>query len=105
MRISDWSSDVCSSDLSGTPGGRPLPLRGACLLVAAEHPVAPCLVYLHRIVLPIGRHVVDAAAVVDHTLDVAGGLRPGLLLLEPFALAPVGGRYEAAAPQIGRAHV
>src|SRR3546814_13776034 len=41
----------------------------------------------------------DAAAVVDHTLDVAGGLRPGLLLLEPFALAPVGGRYEAAAPQ------
>src|SRR3546814_18777156 len=25
MRISDWSSDVCSSDLDGNPGAVPLP--------------------------------------------------------------------------------
>src|SRR3546814_6705445 len=43
MRISDWSSDVCSSDLGGQPvmswlvrAGDPLPKKGSMKFLAAE---------------------------------------------------------------------
>src|SRR3546814_20805169 len=43
MRISDWSSDVCSSDLGGQPvmswlvrAGDPLPKKGSLKFLAAE---------------------------------------------------------------------
>src|SRR3546814_18208512 len=39
MRISDWSSDVCSSDLINTVGGVPLNIG----LYPATHPVAQYL--------------------------------------------------------------
>src|SRR3546814_10987969 len=35
MRISDWSSDVCSSDLAGEDPGLPLECGGASLRLAA----------------------------------------------------------------------
>src|SRR3546814_18847084 len=34
MRISDWSSDVCSSDLSGPPARRAAPRSGRALIQA-----------------------------------------------------------------------
>src|SRR3546814_17282069 len=37
MRISDWSSDVCSSDLSGDRGGEGLPGSGATPYDPAKH--------------------------------------------------------------------
>src|SRR3546814_3245902 len=36
MRISDWSSDVCSSDLSGDHVLRPRRRKGGCTLFVAE---------------------------------------------------------------------
>src|SRR3546814_8083562 len=49
MRISDWSSDVCSSDLvtasadSGRPAPRPACRAGACPSPAAStHPITIC---------------------------------------------------------------
>src|SRR3546814_11944799 len=42
MRISDWSSDVCSSDLSGARGGRRQCRYGRCPLPATRgHSPAP----------------------------------------------------------------
>src|SRR3546814_3964887 len=56
MRISDWSSDVCSSDLGRACGGefavetrhqRPRPRRSAQFVADAQH-VAPGVVERHR---------------------------------------------------------
>src|SRR3546814_471820 len=42
MRISDWSSDVCSSDLRRVPGRRPDPSRGDSLTGA--HHMKPSII-------------------------------------------------------------
>src|SRR3546814_7513802 len=48
MRISDWSSDVCSSDLYQYPGGK-FRIRLACV-TPRKHGVAPRSVPVHRMV-------------------------------------------------------
>src|SRR3546814_2224002 len=76
MRISDWSSDVCSSDLAGNraageigqraaqPGHRGLRLRGvhrlvimAAVVVPAEAPPMLLQDAMHGFALPAGQHI------------------------------------------------
>src|SRR3546814_1361308 len=42
MRISDWSSDVCSSDLLGRDRGRDKLAGGGVIVQSLEQPVHPC---------------------------------------------------------------
>src|SRR3546814_9762521 len=99
MRISDWSSDVCSSDL--TVGHGP-PQRQA--LDALRRPVRRHLVAGHapdlfRIGLEEDREQLVAEGVDGPVLegtDVAPGKQPGLGEAR---------HAKRRAPQIGRAHV
>src|SRR3546814_4649189 len=84
MRISDWSSDVCSSDLRGG-GTFPCPLAFALLVgrVAGEEARRRKFAQLHADHVFIDRHRHELAAVVDvkgqpHELREDGGpARPG----------------------------
>src|SRR3546814_2396321 len=92
MRISDWSSDVCSSDLVGvavTEHDRRLDLVDeADRRAAPQHVVDAVLVRLAEIfllqIIVIDRHVIVA--------DEVGDARPGDRRLEPCRLGdePVG---------------
>src|SRR3546814_13821894 len=69
MRISDWSSDVCSSDLR-------------------EHGVdAVCLAQVEIILAVIGRHMDEAGAAVGGD-EIAGeeGARAGVKFQRPFTI-------------------
>src|SRR3546814_948537 len=53
MRISDWSSDVCSSDLSETSGyDEPVMLTGIRFVSHCEHHLSPIVGYAHIAYLP-----------------------------------------------------
>src|SRR3546814_9209820 len=73
MRISDWSSDVCSSDLAQHPGRAP---AGAHLRHHVEHPVDDRVAGVQhlelRLVLAAAalRGDVDMHLVAGHHLDV-----------------------------------
>src|SRR3546814_2876293 len=68
MRISDWSSDVCSSDLAGRAGRRPAPRPGSCFRRGYPRPLRgggrcgdPCPARLwRRSQPPRARHDDDA---------------------------------------------
>src|SRR3546814_1884871 len=102
MRISDWSSDVCSSDLSrASSGGGP-----GCLKIS---PV-PLLVRLGRrpldVVPPAALDALEGSP-VDEWLDaLEGDAEVGVGLLAGHVLAPVNGapvridhQYTSTSPQ------
>src|SRR3546814_13298727 len=66
MRISDWSSDVCSSDLPFAQDGR----RGG-RQPGVERTLAPQMGYMRGANHDLGGHAphVDAGAAADATLD------------------------------------
>src|SRR3546814_4842098 len=87
MRISDWSSDVCSSDLVGLLAQR-VPVQGLQLAVAGA---------LHR-----QRHLAAADRAAVKVLGQRGGVVPGLVglrlqvqLVHGQAAALAGGADEA----------
>src|SRR3546814_11243580 len=74
MRISDWSSDVCSSDLGGQmPLLMRLPKRGFNNIFAKDY--AEVNLGAIQKVLDAGK--LDAKAVVDHAALKAAGLARG----------------------------
>src|SRR3546814_1067118 len=100
MRISDWSSDVCSSDLPGAPA------RPALDLVLQAKEAAAVVGRQDQVV---GLRL--AAAVGGKNADVAdAGLRHAAQGFDEAAGLDAGGHHGAApvsraAGQIGRAHV
>src|SRR3546814_10819236 len=66
MRISDWSSDVCSSDLSATPGKSPRHERVARGAFMPSPPVSPAP---H---LPLDRKSVVSGKSVSVRVDLGG---------------------------------
>src|SRR3546814_9212425 len=134
MRISDWSSDVCSSDLLAPHAGRPRRLWAVDRRRAADHRkltftgagdlyganMANILIvearfyeHLNDLLLAGARAAIDAAGHAHETVTVPGALEiPGAV-----ALASESGRYDAYVPigvvirgetyhfeKIGRAH-
>src|SRR3546814_1184424 len=66
MRISDWSSDVCSSDLHGRPHGRPAVAAATAAPVLARRPQGPA----HR--RPDARPVPEQGACAGGPGDIGG---------------------------------
>src|SRR3546814_6175353 len=105
MRISDWSSDVCSSDLKTDPhdaaGLAQLARTGFYKEVHVKSPAAHGV----RSVITARSHLVEARVRLDNTirgLCATFGYRPGAgqgkAFLERIMQA-------AHTPEIGRAHV
>src|SRR3546814_2814902 len=103
MRISDWSSDVCSSDLGvrAWPGGRNLSLRDRPLLMPdfSRRSTTPERMDTETVDYPDFRACLHHLAMVNR-LTLAG--RPTLGWLDQ---AVVGMRPGTALSKIGRAHV
>src|SRR3546814_19682466 len=109
MRISDWSSDVCSSDLVRVPGGgQRTGLRLAVTDDAGDHDVR----VVERRSEGVGQRVAELSALVDRTRhlrrDVArdaageGGLPEPLGPASPVATPPrVGPQPAARDPAFG----
>src|SRR3546814_3432017 len=100
MRISDWSSDVCSSDLDPAPdpgltalGGRYVELPE--LLSGAD------VITLHCPLTPATRHMIGA--------DAVAMMKPGVMLINTSRGAVVDTAAVIAGlksgKKIGRAHV
>src|SRR3546814_12818326 len=103
MRISDWSSDVCSSDLAGTPGmtSRTATIRAAP--PAAEviaRPMAETVIARGQAAMPPAR-----AAVTDMTMTMAWGpmasARHIMVSAQPRANMRAAGFQRAAAGRAG----
>src|SRR3546814_5778279 len=90
MRISDWSSDVCSSDLAFAPppGRRPSETRGPCVRRS-----------------PARRSNLLDLAVRSATGRTVRETLPLLSSPSSNPLARLGERLSYPVPQIGRAHV
>src|SRR3546814_10108374 len=116
MRISDWSSDVCSSDLTGLPAGGSAALAagiaGVGLLFAGMATVSSQVTEGTR----AASGIAGVALAVSFVLRAIGDVGDGRLSwLSPLgwgqALRPYGGErwwvlaLMAAALEIGRAHV
>src|SRR3546814_4513925 len=87
MRISDWSSDVCSSDLDGAvPGGRPVDRRATPFRSGAG-------TSLHLVGLPL-------PPVLRQGLRLAAGSRLGDAAAAPATEVPAG---RAGDPHLGAA--
>src|SRR3546814_8027744 len=74
MRISDWSSDVCSSDLI-VPGVTPMRLLPACLLLLAAMPAVATDLILHNGLVWTGdpaRPSASALAIEDGRITAVG---------------------------------
>src|SRR3546814_7696707 len=105
MRISDWSSVVCSSDLQGVHAWREVALLGTRLAFLDRPPVVQPLrqaAVEHGDLLvpegaegpPYARRAEDAALVVDHQPQAVAEAEPAHLRGE-----------DVRRRQIGRAHV
>src|SRR3546814_6928195 len=92
MRISDWSSDVCSSDLPIDGGGSPARLNGLGRVATIAHPkvahrvaVAPGIGVGRRLLRQIGhdrKHIlgnngIDVAQVDDREMPALVAVPPG----------------------------
>src|SRR3546814_5032028 len=97
MRISDWSSDVCSSDLAATDGLAAFPLRADFTQSAnLEHVgIVPALfqggvgkdelelrLEAQELFLVLHDEVIGALGAVAVRLIVVGGVRPALVLVD-----------------------
>src|SRR3546814_6849606 len=98
MRISDWSSDVCSSDLGGPTVGMACGVHGAKQL--GEHAAAVRLVFalalfvLHHAALLIEHLLVDRAKQMAHAIGLhpqRGIERGGRHVLEIIGAIGTGG--------------
>src|SRR3546814_2717285 len=99
MRISDWSSDVCSSDLLGGPAEMAL-LAARLEARAAENPDD---VEAHLVLAQVyerGGDFAKAAAAYREAIALVGKLGP-----VPGPLHAALGETLVAAQEIGRAHV
>src|SRR3546814_17041790 len=102
MRISDWSSDVCASDLTGGSIRWPSAANGVVGIKptfgrVSRTGVAPLAASLDH-VGPIARTVEDAAILLD---AIAGYDAP-----DPFSVPAAADRYrEATGPGIDRVRV
>src|SRR3546814_13989129 len=83
MRISDWSSDVCSSDLVVTK------LNRTCLLTGQESIILPCLGRTEQDIQASGPQSVTVEDSMSMVHASAGRLEPAseLLLSEPAIVA------------------
>src|SRR3546814_3055429 len=61
MRISDWSSDVCSSDLGGEVGAEPA-VQVVAHAEAVEEGAGALLVDVLVVLVPAGRHAVRGSS-------------------------------------------
>src|SRR3546814_14970131 len=112
LRISDWSSDVCSSDLADAAGQLQLDAAGAGLLrVLHREEAPPCGRAVDLWILPVDvEHVGVAAhpadAALDAQLGVAHGVgragRPGRVLGEVAGVRRAVGAAAAVAFGHGR---
>src|SRR3546814_2171701 len=97
MRISDWSSDVCSSDLTARP------LANVTLLAPIPRP--------RKNIFGIGLNYVEHVEESARTLDTATDLpkQPVIFSKPPTTVIgpgqPVVHRADITQQQIGRAHV
>src|SRR3546814_5195625 len=82
MRISDWSSDVCSSDLFGLPRDARTNIRVATSLAFADGSIA------------FGRPVQDSFAIVTAHESLGGA---------PVMVDPTGQSYSASTGRLGPA--
>src|SRR3546814_4470828 len=101
MRISDWSSDVCSSDLAGTYAIAAAITGGALELVGAR---ADHLSALIEVLHEAGVEVVETA----RGFKVArsnGPVRGVDVMTEPYPGFPTDLQAQIMALKIGRAHV
>src|SRR3546814_4138371 len=104
MRISDWSSDVCSSDLH---------IGGAILIQNHAPPDAPAAASLARVDQQRVGAGARGADIIDRALPriiFGPGALPGAALFEhlPDAVDRIDGNYDQrrrAKSEIGRAHV
>src|SRR3546814_1415901 len=110
MRISDWSSDVCSSDLSSRVRPR-TEMRQALVFGASGQIGRPLLVRLGRRgwqVLAVSRReqpAIPGVRWLRGDLETAGGLPPCVDAI--FSCGPLDhfARWYAQSPENGRAHV
>src|SRR3546814_17712551 len=91
MRISDWSSDVCSSDLRGAAGGPSRPDPAALEGGGADHVAHP------RLNLRAPARAVEHPVVADARLDVV------VVVLGRNAATQIMRRLGLAEAEIGRA--
>src|SRR3546814_6416694 len=82
MRISDWSSDVCSSDLRGRPYASRFGTSAPKALTAAK-PLAPVPRFVRR-----GRHMFDrlSSLVIALTLVVIAAIFAALTGGDPLSI-------------------
>src|SRR3546814_7205538 len=119
MRISDWSSDVCSSDLTGSAWRPPstIPMitgdsRGVSRAIMALPPARPLTLHLRRDGVDHNRSVIPIPACRSRFEVVLGN---SFLAQADGELVQIGSRFLADYPQwvaapiahesIGRAHV
>src|SRR3546814_8066362 len=95
MRISDWSSDVCSSDLEGVVGD----------IARFEHQAAVVVVELGdgnaRLVVQRGEVVEGGDGGVDPVMDAVGGVGVGIAQVDAGGVAP--GLVQREQAHVGRA--
>src|SRR3546814_5754924 len=105
MRISDWSSDVCSSDLIGS--------RFVTLQTADRHPSKPHPAMLNAAMAEAGATPQATLMIGDTSFDMAMGCAAGARSVgvtwgyhDAHELHEAGAQYVIdTADEIGRAHV
>src|SRR3546814_16670853 len=107
MRISDWSSDVCSSDLGGEEGDQPLRNRQSLRRERRQQRIecAPLRLGRHRSrnfqsVPPQGIREVDAADELRRRLHLVAVEQPDRHELAPALGARLAGRKRAQAEMV-----
>src|SRR3546814_3587102 len=127
LRISDWSSDVCSSDLAGRheaplaaigeiadrlrlAGARRIPGGTNALALDRAEPDperAAGIAVRHRVIAPARReHAVVPNAVIEDQRLIGHALEIGARQHQPLEVPHLagGGSVERFTPKIGRAH-
>src|SRR3546814_2592891 len=103
MRISDWSSDVCSSDLASAEG--PLfKLPGGSARLAFGGGMRKSKFILDIASIESGNAVPSQKFVIDRTTSYGYG-EISLPVISPSNSVPLVNRLSFTAAEIGRAHV
>src|SRR3546814_13109855 len=102
MRISDWSSDVCSSDLAGHFGD-PVDTRHVAVGVVEQDTVADPHVVAHGVALLVVAHAgpglgADALHVVDRAIRWFGLHQPAAFAWTPSSTEGAGKIFFSVQP-------